>query len=440
MDNIIVTIIGGGFSGTMLAVNLLKKTNKKIVINIIDKNNLFCRGTAYSSFDKMHLLNVQTEKMGAFHDDIEHFYKWLTENQEKWRCEKEYEDLILEKGTFFPRWLYGSYLEDIFNEYAKSNKVRKITSEVVDIHFSNENKSSNIVLENGEKIESNVVIIATGNEPPTEVSGWLNPWKLDNKDILNKGYLSTFSKEDSIGIVGSGLTMVDIVMTLYNNEFKGRIYAYSKSSRLPQPHLASYQPYSGDFKPLEYNKLIDLISKFKAELKKGTHDWRALIDYLRPNTPEIWKKLSLKDKRIFIARLFNIWNTHRHRMPQQSHEIVNQLIRSGQLALVNKRLTGNENLGHKLIINCTGPSLNISKTKNKLIRNLVDKGVVELSSLSMGIKLIRSDSFKVSNERPIYAMGTPIFSEYLETTAVPELRVQAHLVAEEVLQSLQNTN
>ena len=76
-----ITIIGSGASGTLLAANLLRsETNCSLEINLVDKKEKIGRGVAYSTTSDCHLLNVPAAKMSAFADDMEHFYRWLKEN------------------------------------------------------------------------------------------------------------------------------------------------------------------------------------------------------------------------------------------------------------------------------------------------------------------------------------------------------------------------
>ena len=77
-----ITSIGGGATGTLLAVNLIKgaaETNQQVEINLVERAEMRGRVGAYSATEDFHLLNVPAAKMGAFPDDIEHFHRWLDE-------------------------------------------------------------------------------------------------------------------------------------------------------------------------------------------------------------------------------------------------------------------------------------------------------------------------------------------------------------------------
>lgn len=73
-DSVDVAIIGAGFSGTMVAVHLLRRTDSQLTVGLVERNSEFARGLAYRTRDLSHRLNVPAAKMGAFPDDVEGFY------------------------------------------------------------------------------------------------------------------------------------------------------------------------------------------------------------------------------------------------------------------------------------------------------------------------------------------------------------------------------
>lgn len=65
-----VLIIGGGFSGTILATRLLR--NALLSVAVLDRESIPGRGLAYSTPHRFHLLNVPAGKMSAFPDQPDH--------------------------------------------------------------------------------------------------------------------------------------------------------------------------------------------------------------------------------------------------------------------------------------------------------------------------------------------------------------------------------
>ena len=66
-----VVIVGGGFSGTVLAVQL-SRLAPHLSITVIDKNPVPARGLAYRTEHDCHLLNVPAGDMSAFPDEPGH--------------------------------------------------------------------------------------------------------------------------------------------------------------------------------------------------------------------------------------------------------------------------------------------------------------------------------------------------------------------------------
>jgi uncharacterized NAD(P)/FAD-binding protein YdhS len=98
-------IIGGGFSGTMLAAHLLRGASS-LSVAIVDPSKLPGRGLAYGSEYKCHLMNVPAGNMSAFSSDPHHFLRWSREFYEPW----------VQPRSFLPRGVYGAYVGSILDE------------------------------------------------------------------------------------------------------------------------------------------------------------------------------------------------------------------------------------------------------------------------------------------------------------------------------------
>src|SRR5512143_3640975 len=101
-----IAIIGGGFSGTMVAVHLLRAATLPIAIKLIERGPTVGPGVAYGTPETCHLLNVPAGKMSAFPEDAGHFLRWL----------RSYGDSSVTADSFVPRQRYGAYLQAILQE------------------------------------------------------------------------------------------------------------------------------------------------------------------------------------------------------------------------------------------------------------------------------------------------------------------------------------
>lgn len=73
-----ILIIGGGLSGTMLAVQLLRRPGKRRIL-IVETREELGRGEAYSATEIGHTLNGNAARMSADADDADDLTRWLTE-------------------------------------------------------------------------------------------------------------------------------------------------------------------------------------------------------------------------------------------------------------------------------------------------------------------------------------------------------------------------
>src|SRR5215217_1243289 len=99
-DRVPVAIIGGGFSGTVLAAQLARS---EIASVLIDGSGRMGRGVAYSTTEPAHLLNVRAEGMSAWSGEPDHFAL-------------RFENEGGERDGFAERRFFARYLRDILHE------------------------------------------------------------------------------------------------------------------------------------------------------------------------------------------------------------------------------------------------------------------------------------------------------------------------------------
>ncbi len=61
-----IAIIGAGFSGSLLALHLLRRCRPEDRIYLVERNQNFGRGLAFATGNPNHLLNVRAGNMSAF--------------------------------------------------------------------------------------------------------------------------------------------------------------------------------------------------------------------------------------------------------------------------------------------------------------------------------------------------------------------------------------
>lgn len=456
-----VAIIGAGFSGTMLAVNLIKNlpAHRNISLTLIEKSGRFAQGAAYSTTDPSHLLNVPAILMGAFWNDPKHFFRWIQSHKQIW--EAHFHDLVVHEGSFVPRQLYALYLNFLF-EQAKLEaedrqiKLRCIPEEAIEALPRNP-QHIQIRLKNGLCIEANVVVLATNLstykrfevDPDLPKQAYIaNLW---DPTLHEEKFAYMHNPQARIVIIGTGLTMVDATVSLIKRGFSGQIIALSKDGCMPEPHIERLEQIPSPFTVQDAPRnMLTLFRRIRTEIKNGEKfgiNWRQIIDSLRPITVGVWEQLPLKEKKQFVRHILSQWNRYRHRIPPESHRILQNFLKkeklsfqSGYVTAIRKAnplqvriiSTPNDDLIVDCVINCSGPQLDINKTNSLLFKSLLSQSLITSDPLNMGI--VVDEQYRVIGENeeqilPIYAMGQLLYGQKLETVAIPELREQCHSIA-----------
>src|ERR1700723_2175872 len=125
-----VAVVGSGYSGTMVAVHLAR-AQRGLRVALIDRGKAFGRGVAYGTTDPKHLLNVQADQMGAFPDDVGHFYRWLQAHPANLAAVGIHE---LRANAFIPRLVFGDYIQDLLRQArALPGTLDVIPDEIIDL-------------------------------------------------------------------------------------------------------------------------------------------------------------------------------------------------------------------------------------------------------------------------------------------------------------------
>lgn len=447
-----LAIIGAGFTGTQLAVELLRRLPAGSSILLFERSGVFGPGLAYSTAHADHLLNVRAANMSAFEDDPSHFLRWL------WAGDLP-GPLVPPSGhAFMPRGLYGRYLAETLaaaeTQAAPEVTVERIarsvngvdeTDEGVDLRFSD-----------GGRCRVDLAVLATGNNPPQwpypEGLAAIDPRRLIG-DPWDDGELGRIGPDDDVVILGTGLTAVDVVTLLGRRGHRGRITALSRRGLLPSVHEQT-RPWKPFLVPGEDPRPLAYLRRVRAEVRKAAAEgigWRSVVDALRPATQDLWRALPLAERRRFLRHLRPWWEVHRHRMAPQVAEGIFALRDAGQFAVKAARIRGwaaapeglaitlgpkgggpAERLTAAFAVNCTGVSVDYRRISAPLVRHLLDRGLARPDSLGLGFDvdetfgLIAADG---TASRRIFALGPPCKSGLWEITAVPDIRKQSRAFA-----------
>jgi uncharacterized NAD(P)/FAD-binding protein YdhS len=449
-----IAIVGGGASGTAAAIYFLQQFKSATRIVLIEKNKeTLYRGAAYSSKLEYEPLNVPAGKMSLFNNQPDDFYNWILKNK---TTEGE-----ITRDSFVSRRWFGDYTEETLKK-AVAGKQEGVTFEVLNAYVTDMHKNSDagytLDLDSEEKLHADVVILATGNEAPADVISAeaketlgtfyiANPWQPE--------VLAAVGADDEVLIVGTGLTMIDYVVSLKKRNHRGKITAVSLNGLLPKQHKPT-AAYAITRKVADEN-IHRVFEKLKAEFAEaaaGNTGWRSVLDALRTDTTALWKGLSEESKKIFMTEYRPLWEIHRHRMPKASADELAESIDAGNLEIVAGRITATgkqagkftvyyetpvgekKTLTPNFIINCTGPLGDYAKSGNVLFKNLLAKKWITKDTHNLGIvtgsegELVRPDGEILEN---VFAIGPLRKASEWETTAMREVRTQAQQLAEKII-------
>ncbi|MBE9207335.1 FAD/NAD(P)-binding protein [Nostoc sp. LEGE 06077] len=456
-----IVIVGGGFSGSLVATHLLKTASQPLTIKLIERSHQIGKGIAYSTDTNCHLLNVSAGNMSAFAHDPGHLLRWLHHNNNELTSFLSAE---VNPSSFIPRKVYGLYIQSVLAEAeatAPSDiRLERLTDEVVGIEP--EDKGAMISLRSGRCFTADKVVLALGNAPFTPPAiDYADKNQSYRRNAWSADALADLDPDAAVLLVGTGLTMVDMVLSLHDRQHRGKIYAVSRRGLFPQQHQAS-QPYRHGLTPETSPKTVRgwlhwLRTEIEIAATQG-YDWRAVIDSLRPITQQIWQELPTVEQQRFLRHLTPYWDVHRHRIAQKVADVVREMLDSGQLIIspgriqeyqvlpegvavtISQRKTQtNTVLNVRRVVNCTGVAADYRRSPHPLIDNLRSQGLIRPNVIGLGLDTNADGALYTANDRVstlLYTLGTPRKGDLWETIAVPELRIQAQELSQTLLQSL----
>ena len=456
-----ISIVGAGFSGTMTAVQLIRHAKHPVEIHLFDESDRMNKGVAYLPSSNHFILNVPAAKMSAFPDSPDDFLDWLLLHSDY--CHIKKSSLA---ALFVSRAIYGEYLQQKMQDALELAVPKKIT-----VKFHHEIVESVVCLgdkiqlftREGEKLESDQLVLATGNQLPGNLSihnmdfynsprYFQNPWKIES--VL--GTDSTLP----VFILGNGLTMAETVVGLRENGFSGLIYSLSPNGFNMLPHRFEEKllpDMEEEIKKAHDLRSVVLITlHYIRKLKKEGISPEPVVSTLRPLLQNLWRNFSLQEKQLFLSRFRHLWGVIRHRIAPELYNELNRLKTEKKLMVMAGRVMNLTDEGSYVtvsfrekksqevqslkvgrVINCTGPETNVLKLKNNFLTRCFQADLIAQDDLKLGI-CANTETFQVINSKGeinsrIFTLGPNLRGELWESTAVNEIRSQAERIALSIL-------
>ncbi|MGY8665364.1 FAD/NAD(P)-binding protein [Bradyrhizobium sp. UFLA05-109] len=436
-----VIIVGGGASGVLLTYQLLQRPTSGLRVTLIEQRPDIGRGIAYHTGNPDHLLNVRASNMSALPDQPDHFWRWLnSHNADTSLCPDPY--------CFVPRRIYGDYMASLLDQQTSrpmdARRLSILHATCVDIDESP--TGIWVKLDDGRFLMADTVILATGHDPRANPPAHANPWAPPSAAHIDT--------DATVLILGTGLTMVDYVLSLLRDGHRGPIIAMSRRGLLAKPHRhidalrieEADVPFGASINHL-LRWLRDHIERNAAQ----GGDWRSVIDGLRPYTQRLWHDLPQVSKRRFLEHARAWWDVHRHRMAPEVEARVTEALERGQLALMAAKVISIEpsNTGARVkyrrrgnatsldlqvgaVVDCTGIVKDPRATLNPAVRSLFDRGLCRVDPLCIGIETDRNCaviSRTGAASRHLFAVGPLTRAAFWEINAIPDIRNQCAALA-----------
>ena len=409
-----VAIVGAGYSGTVAAVEIARAAPGAGIF-LVEKSGRFAAGAAYGTHSPGHLLNVRARNMSALAGEPDHFADWAAGRG-------------YGPDDYVPRRDFHLYLAELLDGVAG---VTRVTGEAAAV------EDCALLLASGERIGCDALVLAGGNYPsrlpamfgPLAID---DPWSSEGRAAVARAAAGG----GALLLVGTGLTMVDMALSLDEAGFDGPVLAVSRRGLVPRPHVA---PAPAPLDRVPPARLGELVREVRSRAP-----WRASVDGLRPYSVALWQGLGEAERKRFLRHLRPWWDVHRHRIAPQVAERIEAMRAMGRLEVAAGRIArvegedvtiarrGGGELRRRFAaaINCTGPQGAIGRVEDPLIRQLLGGGRARADRLGLGLEVDGDSRVVGGGPSPaLYAIGPLSKGAFWEIVAVPDIRGQAAGVA-----------
>ena len=444
----VIAVIGGGASGTLAAVHLLRLAaagRPPLRIALIDAGGRHGLGQAYSTTHPGHLLNSPASTMSAVAGDPGQLLRWATANR-------------VAHGGFPRRSDYGRYLRDTLAEAARragpASTVTLVTAQVVRISDSAPRHPLRLHLAADGHIDADIAVLAVGSPAPAA------PCPVPDSpryiaDPWAPGALAQAGDGRPVIVLGTGLTAMDVAIAVTDAHPRTVVHAVSRHALLPRAHHRCAEPGRPTWLPALAGPggpvpLSELMWQVRSAIKDRPEAWEEIMDGLRPHAPRLWQRLSLADRQVFLRHVARYWEVHRHRMAPGTARRVSALLGTGRLSVHAGQVRAvtpepgrlRVHIEHAAgasaereagwLVNATGPGGDITCTGDPLLRDLFGRGLARPDPLRLGLDATPSGALLDAAGRPsgtLFTLGPPLRGLWYETTAIPEIRTQAAALA-----------
>jgi uncharacterized NAD(P)/FAD-binding protein YdhS len=444
-----IAIIGGGAAGAAVFGELLGRGRARTLHWVVDRPSPGL-GVAYATTDDRHLLNVRAAGMGLFAGQTDAFLRHVAGGTRE------------VKGTdFLPRRLFGEFIEAQLRkcmDTARQRGQRFAIHHVGAQRIDGRNGGYAIGLADGNTIEVDAAVMALGALSPRPLTSVTSQALASGAFELDPWQLAAHrAPPRRVVVIGTGLTAVDTLLSASTRWPHAELLAVSRHGRLPFVHTelpAAPYPFQAELNAalLEHRTLPAMLQLVRAAIAEAHDtDWRCVVDGMRPVNAALWQSLDLRGRRQFLRHLRWLWESARHRMAPASAAALQQLfdeqrlqVRAArvigvdgsgplQLTLRDRRRQAVDDLQADLVIQATGLDTAVAYSGHPLLSQMLADGLACADPLQLGVAALPDGNLLRADGRPqagLYALGSLLRGNLWECTALPEIRVAAHQLAD----------
>jgi uncharacterized NAD(P)/FAD-binding protein YdhS len=435
-----IALIGAGFSALSLLDQWRERgTTLSGVIVYADPREALT-GPAYADWAGQSLLNTRAADLGLSPAQPGAFADWLGLAGP-------------DRDGFRARTDYGAYLRA---QWADLLRAPPFPIDLV-------GQRAHAVLRDGQgfivdagdlRERFDAVVLATGPLPAAPLPmlgadvqahpGYVDdPWRNDWSDGL--------AADASVVVLGTGLSMLDHVLHLRGRGHRAPIIAISRHGLLPRPHPEQRLPAEPLSVEARAAGSTRALLRALREACATRMDWQAAFDAIRPHIAELWRGLPAPEQARFLRHARSYWEVHRHRCAPELWREQQRWIAAGELrivaARVNRvRVAGDglaldlrrrghdriETLHAERLLRATGIDGPLQHGVDPLIDTLIAQDLVHAHPLGLGLEVDEGQHVLDARGEAVpglYALGALARGLLWESTAIPELRQRAAVVA-----------
>lgn len=440
-----IVVIGGGFTGLAFVIHAIRARPAGVIFDftIVEPSAKLGRGIAYGTTEPLHRINVPSDRMSLFADDSTHATRWL----------REHDALdtgsVDEQGHYYvSRQRYGEYvdatLKQVVAEAAAHARVNHRRASATGL--SKISSGYIVALDDGSQLEAQRVALCFGHTP-SKPPGRIDEDALRDPRLIAHPWshdaLHAIPRDAAVLLVGTGLTMADVAVTLIGREHRGPITAISRRGLRAQPHgiFADAADFLGDTAPpATARELVQRLRQRIARDKQANIGWQPAADAFRFELPRIWNALPAHEQRRVVRRLLPFWDVHRFRIAPQIHAAIERAIETGQMRVVTAGIGDIQRHAHGFrvglkrpggrieehdfgaVVFCTGPARDIER--NPLVKSLLESRLARLDAVKVGLDTdLQSRILDAEgNVSPgLFAFGPMTRGSFGEMTGAPDI-------------------